>query len=197
MKKASETKEAIVVKAAEVFNTKGYAGSSMQDVMERTGLKKGGIYNHFASKEDLSLAAFRYAFGTMHAKYLESFDASEGAINKLLTFIETFRTFIYKPPIKGGCPIMNSSAEVDDTNPRLSAAVREAALVWEQMLEEVIVQGIRNGEIKAGTNANKIAVIIISSLEGGIMLGKLHRNASYMHAVADYLIDLINVQLKN
>lgn len=91
---------------------------------------------------------------------------------------------------------MNSSSEVDDTNPTLSQVVRQAALDWEHLLEKIIVQGIREGEFRDTINANKEAVNMIASLEGGIMLGKLHRNPSYMHAIADQLIDHINTRLK-
>ena len=61
MSKAQQTKARIVRQAAELFNQKGYAGSSIADVMQATGLKKGGIYNHFKSKDELALAAFDYA----------------------------------------------------------------------------------------------------------------------------------------
>jgi AcrR family transcriptional regulator len=46
------TKAHIIQQAAVVFNQQGYAGTSMSDIMRATGLKKGGIYNHFQSKEN-------------------------------------------------------------------------------------------------------------------------------------------------
>lgn len=61
MPKAKETKEKIVKQAAELFNQQGYAGSSISDIMRATGLQKGGIYNHFHSKQELALAAFDFA----------------------------------------------------------------------------------------------------------------------------------------
>lgn len=51
MSKAKETKEKIVKQAAELFNQQGYAGSSISDIMRATRLQKGGIYNHFQSKQ--------------------------------------------------------------------------------------------------------------------------------------------------
>ena len=196
MKKSEATRQEIIHQAAELFNIKGYSGSSISDVMERTGLKKGGIYNHFSNKEELSLAAFEHSYTIMREQYVQVVKREEGAIRKLLAFVETFRSYIYKPPIKGGCPIMNSSSEVDDTNPRLSAAVRGAALDWEHFLEKIIIEGIRAGEIHDSINATKEAINMIASLEGGIMLGKLHRKPAYMHAIADQLIDHINTRLK-
>ena len=53
--KGSATKQRIVEAAAPVFNQRGYWGASMADLMAATGLEKGGIYNHFGSKEALAL----------------------------------------------------------------------------------------------------------------------------------------------
>src|SRR6266567_4555201 len=51
----------ILAQAAQLFSRQGYFGSSLSDIMHETGLEKGGIYNHFNSKEQLALEAFDYA----------------------------------------------------------------------------------------------------------------------------------------
>ena len=58
MSKGEQTKELILSQAAVVFNRQGYFGARLDDIMRATGLEKGGIYNHFASKDDLALQAF-------------------------------------------------------------------------------------------------------------------------------------------
>ena len=57
MTKGERTRRKIVADAAPVFNTRGYEGSSLNDLMSATGLKKGGIYRHFASKQALVVEA--------------------------------------------------------------------------------------------------------------------------------------------
>ena len=44
-----------------MFNRQGYVGASLRDLIDATGLEKGGIYNHFGSKEQLALEAYDYA----------------------------------------------------------------------------------------------------------------------------------------
>src|SRR5947199_130742 len=56
--KGDRTRRRVIEQAAPVFNTRGYWGSSVRDLMEASGLQKGGIYNHFGSKDELALAAF-------------------------------------------------------------------------------------------------------------------------------------------
>jgi len=62
MSKGEQTRTMILERTAQLFSCKGYFGSSLSDIMEATGLEKGGIYNHFTSKEQLALEAFDYAF---------------------------------------------------------------------------------------------------------------------------------------
>jgi AcrR family transcriptional regulator len=62
MSKGDQTREKIIAKAAELFNQRGLEGTSMADLMEATGLEKGGIYRHFPSKEAVAAEAFDYAW---------------------------------------------------------------------------------------------------------------------------------------
>src|SRR5208283_5028756 len=62
MTKGEQTRREIVRKAAPLFNQKGFAGTSLADLMDATGLQKGGIYRHFSSKEELAAEAFDYAW---------------------------------------------------------------------------------------------------------------------------------------
>jgi len=62
MSKGEQTREMILAQAAQLFSRQGFFGSSLSDIMQETGLEKGGIYNHFSSKEQLALEAFDYAY---------------------------------------------------------------------------------------------------------------------------------------
>ena len=50
-----QTMERILEEASRLFLQKGFEKTSMQDIMDATGLSKGAIYHHFASKEDILL----------------------------------------------------------------------------------------------------------------------------------------------
>jgi TetR/AcrR family transcriptional repressor of nem operon len=59
MTKAEKTKAFIIERSAPLFNSKGYSGTSMNDLMDITGLTKGSIYGNFENKDEVALAAFR------------------------------------------------------------------------------------------------------------------------------------------
>ena len=55
--KGERTRQHIIETAAPLFNQRGFTGASMADLMEATGLEKGGIYRHCGSKDELAVAA--------------------------------------------------------------------------------------------------------------------------------------------
>jgi AcrR family transcriptional regulator len=63
MKKGERTRERIIAESAAVFNQRGFFGTTIDDLLQATGLQKGGLYRHFQSKEELALEAFDYAIG--------------------------------------------------------------------------------------------------------------------------------------
>jgi TetR/AcrR family transcriptional repressor of nem operon len=58
--KADRTRQFIIETTANIFNKKGYAGTSLSDLTLATGLTKGSIYGNFENKEDVALAVFDY-----------------------------------------------------------------------------------------------------------------------------------------
>ena len=94
MSKAQQTKARIIRQAAELFNRKGYAGSSVADIMQATGLKKGGIYNHFKSKDELALAAFDYAVSLLGKRIWSVVKTKRNAIDRLDALISNYLIYI-------------------------------------------------------------------------------------------------------
>lgn len=90
MTKGEITRRTIMAKAAPLFNRLGYAGCSMQDIMAATGLEKGGLYRHFASKEELATAVFRYSVDCVLGARFEGLWEMEGAAQRVHLFIDRF-----------------------------------------------------------------------------------------------------------
>src|SRR5215212_10982485 len=103
MTKGEQTRQHIIQEAATLFNQRGYTGSSISDVMQHTGLQKGGIYRHFESKEQLALAAFDYAQQQSTTQLMAAVAAETNAVKQLLAFITAFYALTLNPPVPGGC----------------------------------------------------------------------------------------------
>jgi AcrR family transcriptional regulator len=95
MSKAQETREKILREAAALFNQYGYSGSSMSDIMRVTGLQKGGIYNHFKSKDELAIQAFDFAAECMRKQYLTALKGKHNSVDRLKAIISLFSSRNY------------------------------------------------------------------------------------------------------
>jgi AcrR family transcriptional regulator len=159
--------------------------------MRETNLEKGGIYNHFSSKEQLSLEAFDYACGLVRQRMNQALVGKRNAIERLLATVTVFQGIVEDPPLAGGCPILNLAIEADDSNELLRARARAAMDDWRTTIERIVHKGIERQEILPDTNADEVASILIATLEGGVMLSNLYKDPRHIQRTADHSVRYI------
>src|SRR5579871_3037163 len=148
MPKGARTRERIIEQAAPLFNQKGFFGSSLSDIMEATGLKKGGIYNHFLSKEELALQAFDYAADCVNERLSLLLAKQHTAVDRLLAFASVFCDMARNSPVPGGCPLLNTAIESDDAHPVLREHVLGAMDRWRDRVQNAVREGLATGEFR-------------------------------------------------
>ena len=174
MRKGEQTRQEIIRKAAPIFNQKGYDGAALSDLMRATGLEKGGIYRHFDSKQQLAGEAFDYAWKLAIDTRFEGTQDIPNAVDRLKLFVRNFRDR-RAGLVPGGCPLLNTAIDSDDGNPQLRKKVRQALDYWLNRLESIAEEGKQRGEIRSAIDSAELAMMIISSLEGGLMISRLQR----------------------
>ena len=180
------TRQRIIEKSAPVFNQHGYAGTSMSDLMAATGLEKGGLYRHFESKESLAAAAFDYAWEKVFSHRRQGLEECCSSLDKLLLFLQNF---VEHPlhDLPGGCPLLNTAVESDDGDLLLRGKARAALDQWRTSLAEIVCSGQRAGEFSAAIDAGSVAVILISGLEGAVMMSRLESSREPLRRVGEHL----------
>jgi AcrR family transcriptional regulator len=189
--KADRTRRFIVEQTASVFNVKGFAGTSLTDLVEATGLTKGSIYGNFKNKDDVAVAAFDYNFQQVSAYIRGKMDERESVIDKLLVYPETYRNFSKLPFLSKGCPIANTSTEADDTHPRLKERANEALTLWRNSVDKHIKAGIKSNEINSATNILEFTSILTALIQGAMLHAKVSGKMNYLNASMNYLENLI------
>lgn len=189
MRKGELTRERIIAQAAPLFNQRGFAGCSMQDIMDATGLEKGGLYRHFSSKEELAAEVFRYAVDRVNGLRNDKIDRDHGAIAELRSLVRRFVEI--RSDVAGGCIIFNTAIEEDDGNPILRGLALKAIEDWKGGLAKVIEQGIRSGEIRKGTVPRRVANVLIATLEGALTISRMEGTRTALedaqHALESFL----------
>lgn len=186
MYKGQKTRENILREAFTTFNAKGYDASSMTDLMAATGMTKGGIYNHFGSKDDLAVAAFNYAFEQISVLLLEKISTAKSTTEKLLIVIEHFESMGHGNSLfVAGCPLMNAAIESDCSNLALQEHCREAFARFTGLVESLFSELYK--EKKTTNKPKESAIFFISTLEGALMLSQISRSRMPMKIAADNL----------
>jgi TetR/AcrR family transcriptional repressor of nem operon len=194
MSKGEATRQRIIEAAAGLFNQHGYEGSSLSELMEATGLEKGGIYRHFASKEELAAEAFDYAWSAATQARMHDLDEAENSVDQLKQFIANFVE--RRPAVPGGCPLFNTAVEVDDSDSALRNRALKALHGWRDLLQTIIETGLRRREIRRGTDAKGLATLIISSLEGALMMSRLERRRDPLLSIQKHLDDFLETGVR-
>jgi TetR/AcrR family transcriptional repressor of nem operon len=195
VRKGEQTRQEIIRRAAPLFNQKGYEGTALSDLMEATGLEKGGIYRHFDSKQELAGEAFDHAWKLVMDTRFEGIDDIPHTVDRLRQVLRNFserRVGL----VAGGCPLLNTAIEADDGNPEMRSKARQALHSWLNRLQSIVEEGQRKGEIRSEVDAAELATLIISTLEGSLMLSRLQRKDDPRSIACRHLEDYLETNVR-
>lgn len=190
--KADRTKQQIIEAAAVVFNKKGYAGTSISDITKATGLTKGSIYGNFRDKDDLALCVFHFNAGRVTEVFRVGLKKTRSAIETLLVIPDTFRMIFDDIVNNGGCPILNTLLEADDTHTLLYNEAKKTIYKLNKIILIAVENGKKKGEIYPGVNGQAIAHIVISLIEGASAMSKTMNDLQYFYDALDHVEQLIH-----
>ncbi|MFC5528373.1 TetR/AcrR family transcriptional regulator [Cohnella yongneupensis] len=192
MSKGLDTRNMIIKKSAELFNRKGYTGSAMSDVMQITGLEKGGIYRHFKNKDELAFESFEFAINVLRKRYQAAYAQEKTITGKLIAVLSVYANIAEDPPLAGGCPLLNTAIDTDDTHPMLSQKAQKAMDEWLGFLESILQQGMESGDFRKDIDVSEVAVFLTSAFEGSVMMGKLYGKSQYVKMYLNQLYHYLN-----
>jgi TetR/AcrR family transcriptional repressor of nem operon len=186
MRKGEATRQRIVVETADLLNTQGYRATPVSEIMRVARLQKGGIYRYFESRDALALEAFEFAVTRVRKRFLQVIEGKATAKDKLFALLDVARHAPREDAFRGGCPVMNLAVESDDADPKLRDAARRAMRQVIRLFQQVIAEGVKQGEFPEG-DTRALARTLVASVEGAILLTNLYKDGTYMEAVLDHL----------
>jgi AcrR family transcriptional regulator len=192
LSKAERTKRFIIETSAPIFNKKGYAGTSLSDLTQATGLTKGSIYGNFKNKDEVAVCAFHHNLAFIIETLTSEIDKAETYLEKLLVYPRVYRRNIKAMLAIGGCPILNTVIDADNTNATLRRLAVDTIVNWKRAIKGLVRKGKAAGEIKQRTDEAAVAENIICLIEGGNAMTKATGEESYIRNAIDQTETIIH-----
>ena len=133
--------------AAPVFNQRGYVGASMRDLVDATGLEKGGIYNHFGSKEQLALEAYDHAMTLVTERLARSQKPRARRDPAPAVDDPRLRDLGPHPGDRGRLPDHEHRDRGRRHQPELRDRARASMTLWHRLIGRIVKDGIAAGTV--------------------------------------------------
>lgn len=172
MSQTETTRERLIDATHELARWKGFARTSVADVMKAADVGKGSFFHHFPNKDSLGLAVLernRASFMQMIDDCLNAPTPLEGLDKFFDAALRTHRDTGFT----GGCLWGNTALEMSDSNQAFTRLVSEVFEEWTTKLAATIRAGQEEGQIRADTPGDEIARTVVATIEGGIMMSRL------------------------
>lgn len=157
--------------AMRVFWARGYAATSVQDLVEGTGLSRSSLYSTFESKQGLYQQALRryQAITTANVELMASPGSTKDVIRQLLMRIVEDEL---GDPQRRGCLVANATLELAGHDESVAELVADNFQRLQKALEKLIVRGQQSGEVAVEKNPRALARFFVSTMQGMRVLSK-------------------------
>lgn len=195
MGKAERTKQFIIEQAAPIFNEKGIAGTSVDDVLKAAKVAKGCLYNHFENKEALANETIDYLFERTTSCISLAMSREKTAKGKIHAYLD-YNKDPFNTITSGGCPILNMAIESDDNSPVIKEKTRKVIITGQKGFSDILLKGIEDGEYSSSLNTVEFAFKMFAAIEGATMMCRiLGSNKSMLSLIKGLKKELSTYQL--
>lgn len=187
-------KDRIIHEALRQFSSKGFMSTSISDILESVGTSKGGLYNHFKSKEDL-FAALSEARKIWRQRNLSGLDHCERPLDKLKQILANYRDHYLADSenFPGGCVFIAVAVELHDQQPHLAREVIEGFNRFKGMIKHLLDQEQAAGRLRDGVDTGMATEIIFSGVLGACVSYTADKSKENLDHTIKGLIDFLTM----
>jgi len=171
MAKPSGTRDRLIESARFLFWERGFAGTSMADLLSHAGVNSGSFYHFFESKEALLRAVLEtYLMALRPMVVNPAYAQTEEPVRRILAILAGYRERILQTQCKYGCPLGRLALEIDPENRPAHELIAENFRGWIGAVRECIDQ-IKDG-LPRNTDAEALATYVLAVMEGAVMISR-------------------------
>jgi AcrR family transcriptional regulator len=189
-----DLKEKIVAESLKLFSLKGFLSTSISDILEAANTSKGGLYNHFESKESLFFAVLNEAKRIWREETLADLDQISKPVEKIKKLLENYRDRYLKDRsnFPGGCIFVTLSVELDDQRPVLSRELNKGFAGLKAMLNRLLDQGKESGEVRKGVDTAVVTEMIFAAMLGASVIYGMEKSDACLDQAIGSLIEYLD-----
>ena len=175
----------ILNKAMQAFWSRGYEATSMQDLVDRTGINRGSLYATYRDKHALFLAALRRYAETIHHKRLADLESRYGPSEAIRQSLLAFIPQASEKRGNRGCFLTNTALELAAHDPEAGKIVAQAQKQTEAWFARMIRKGKAVGEIGPHVKPAQAAQGLLALLIGLSVLNRSRPERALLQAIVD------------
>jgi AcrR family transcriptional regulator len=177
----------MVISTALLVRERGARATSIDDVLAHSGAPRGSVYHYFpGGRKQLLSEAIDYA-GEFVAGRIER---ATDALEMLDALLHDYREQLLRSDFRAGCPVVAVAVEAGDSESDLYRHADAAFGRWQELLEErLAAQGV------SSSRARELAVLVIASIEGAIVMARARRDVEPLDNVHRQLRALLRAEI--
>jgi TetR/AcrR family transcriptional regulator, transcriptional repressor for nem operon len=165
------TREKLIDSARYLFWERGYAGTSMADLLAHAGVNSGSFYHFFESKEALLRAVLEgYIHGLRPVIVNPAFAKTDDPLERIFAVLAGYRERILETGCQYGCPLGRLALEIDPENRPAHKLIADNFRGWIGAMRECVDQ--MKPRLPKNTDAEALATYVLVVMEGGVMLSR-------------------------
>jgi len=169
------TRERLIDAAIALFWEKGYANTSMTDLLTAAKANSGSFYHFFSSKEELLLAMLDRYTAMLHTQLLAvAWQGIDDPIERIFALLARYREFIIQTDCTYGCPIGRLALEISPSQEEVHRKLAQNFDGWANAVRDCLVQAA--DRLPADIDQSRLGQFVLAVMEGGVMLSRSHRD---------------------
>jgi AcrR family transcriptional regulator len=195
--KGELTRRKIIEKSLQLFSVKGYFNTSISDILQVTGLTKGGLYCHFKSKEEIWRAVYDDAVEIWKSVVFKDMRSIPGPLERIERTIENvLLDYLGKDVFDGGCFFVNMLVEMTGQSDRMGRHILKGFVGFSRLFQSWLTEAETDGLLKPDLDVREISNFIVITLNGAATLYMATRDRTLLQQTNDQLRFFVR-QLKN
>ena len=185
--RGARTRTRIVEAAAQLIYERGVASTTLDDVKSASGVSGSQMYHYFPDKDELVQAVIDYQASVITGNQRQ---ADLGSADGLTAWRDMVIAQARSRQGQGGCPLGSLAGQLAEADPHARALLASGFEQWQAAIGDGLRRLHNDGHLPDGTDPDALAVTLLATLQGGLLLAQVQRDARPLETAVDTLLEL-------